>query len=44
MPKTRYHVLARFVAKEEIDSEVVEVFDLICEVASQARPLPIASE
>jgi hypothetical protein len=38
MPKTDYHVLARFLTKKEIDPEVVAVLDRILEVASRARP------
>jgi ABC-type taurine transport system ATPase subunit len=38
MRKTNYHVLARFVRKEDIDPEVVEKLDVIVEVAKQAKP------
>lgn len=38
MRKTDYHVLARFVPRERIDHEVVEVLDAILEVATQATP------
>jgi len=38
MMKTNYHVLARFVPKEEIDPEVEQVLDLILQVSKRARP------
>jgi hypothetical protein len=38
MRKTNYHVLARFVRKEDIDPEVVEKLDAIVEVARRAKP------
>jgi hypothetical protein len=38
MQKSDFHVLARFVPKDSIDREVVEVLDTIVEVASRATP------
>ncbi len=38
MRKTDYHVLARFVAKEDLDSEIRQTLDIIVEIASQAQP------
>jgi hypothetical protein len=40
MRKTDYHVLARYVPREQIDSEVAQVLDQIVEVASRAKPAP----
>lgn len=37
MRKTNYHVLARYVRKEDIDPEVVEKLDAIAEVAKRAK-------
>lgn len=42
MNKSDYHVLARFVPKDEIDPEVRSVLDSIVEVASRARPVAAA--
>lgn len=39
MRKTDYHVLARHVPKDQIDSEVSEVLNFIVEVAEKAKPL-----
>jgi ABC-type lipoprotein export system ATPase subunit len=39
MRKTNYHQLARFVPKELIDPEVVQVLDMIVEVAGRAKPV-----
>ncbi len=39
MRKTDYHVLARYVPREQIDSEVAQVLDRIVEVASRAKPV-----
>ncbi len=39
MPKTDYHVLARFVEADMIDEEVRTLLDRIVEVASRARPV-----
>jgi hypothetical protein len=36
--KTAYHVLARLVAKEDVDPEVGEKLDAIVQVARKARP------
>jgi len=38
MRKTNYHVLARYVRKEDIDPEVIEKLDAIVEVAKRAKP------
>lgn len=38
MPKTNYHVLAQFVAKEKVDLEVIEKLDAIVEVSFKAKP------
>jgi len=38
MNKSDYHILARHVAKEKIDSEVLEVLDAIYEVAEKSHP------
>jgi energy-coupling factor transporter ATP-binding protein EcfA2 len=38
MRKTNYHVLARFVRKEDMDPEVVEKLDAIVKVAMLAKP------
>jgi energy-coupling factor transporter ATP-binding protein EcfA2 len=38
--KTDYHVLARFVKKDEIDREVHEILNSILQVAEQASPAP----
>jgi len=38
MRKSNYHVLARYVRKEDIDPEVVEKLDAIVEVAKRAKP------
>lgn len=37
MSKTNYHVLAEFVSPEEIDDEVRQVLDAICETAEHAK-------
>jgi len=39
MRKTDYHVLARFLSKEQIDPEICKVLDAIVAVAGRARPL-----
>jgi hypothetical protein len=39
MRKTDYHQLARFVAAERVDGEVIGVLDTIVAVAGTARPL-----
>jgi energy-coupling factor transporter ATP-binding protein EcfA2 len=39
MPKTDYHVLARYVPRDMIDPEVTEVLDSIREVARAAHPV-----
>jgi len=39
MRKTDYHFLARYVPKESIDPEIVEVLDAIEVTARRARPL-----
>lgn len=39
MSKSRYHVLARYTPKDQIDPEVARVLDLIAEVSSQSRPV-----
>lgn len=39
MLKTDYHVIARYVAREQIDPEVSSVLNLIARVAEQAKPL-----
>jgi ABC-type taurine transport system ATPase subunit len=39
MRKANYHVLARFVHKEDIDPEVIEKLDAIVEVAKRAKPV-----
>lgn len=39
MPKTNYHILARFVQKEFIAEEVIEKLDAIVSVAQKAKPL-----
>jgi hypothetical protein len=39
MSKTNYHVLARFVPRGEINSEVSQVLDEIAEVAGRAAPV-----
>jgi len=39
MQKTDYHVLARYVAKDQVDPEVSSVLSLIARVAGQAKPL-----
>ncbi|TET21834.1 MAG: AAA family ATPase [Candidatus Stahlbacteria bacterium] len=36
--KSGYHILARLVLKDRIDTEIVEKLDAIVEVANQARP------
>lgn len=41
MTKAGYHVLTRYVPMEQVDPEVRHVLDLICEVASRARPVKI---
>lgn len=38
--ETDYHVLARFVKKDEIDREVQEILNSILQVAEQASPAP----
>ena len=38
MNKSDYHVLAAHVPRDEIDPEVSQVLDLICQAAAQARP------
>jgi hypothetical protein len=38
MRKSNYHELAKYVAAEDIDPEVVEKLDAIVEVAQQAKP------
>lgn len=38
LQKTDYHVLARYVPREQIDPEVGQVLDVIVEVASRAQP------
>lgn len=38
--KTDYHVLARFVLRDEIDPEVHEILDAILQVAERAVPAP----
>jgi predicted ATPase len=40
MRKTSYHELARFVPRDRIDPEVVQVLDLIHEVKGRASPAP----
>lgn len=37
MNKTDYHVLARYVTKDQIDSEIAEVLDMIAKTAKKAR-------
>lgn len=39
MAKTDYHVLARFVEKQEVDPEVKEILDAILGVANKAKPV-----
>jgi hypothetical protein len=39
MRKTNYHVLTKYLKKEDIDPEVSEKLDAIVEVAQQAKPL-----
>lgn len=39
MRKTNYHVLARYIKKEQIDPEVIQVLDCIIQVASKAIPV-----
>lgn len=36
--KTDYHILARFLSREQVDEEVIEKLDLIVEAASKAKP------
>jgi hypothetical protein len=38
MQKTDYHVLAKFVPKERLSPEVIEMLDGIVEVESRAKP------
>jgi len=38
MRKTNYHVLAKFVPREKIDPEVIEVLDRIVEISQKAKP------
>jgi len=38
MRKTNYHVLAKYVQKDNIDPEITEKLDAIVEVAQQAKP------
>ncbi|MEW6387288.1 MAG: AAA family ATPase [Thermodesulfobacteriota bacterium] len=40
MRKTDYHILARYVPKEQINHEVSKVLDLIVRVAGEAKPFP----
>ena len=39
MQKTDYHILARFVPRDQIDPEIIEKLDLIGDVAQRARPV-----
>ena len=39
LQKTDYHVLARYVPRDQIDPEVGQVLDAIVDVASRAKPL-----
>jgi ABC-type nitrate/sulfonate/bicarbonate transport system ATPase subunit len=39
MNKSDYHTLARYVPREQIDPEVIEVLDLIAQVAARAKPV-----
>ncbi len=39
MQKSNYHVLAKFISREEVDPEVVRVLDAIVETAQKARPV-----
>ncbi len=39
MWKADYHILARYMPKDQIDPEVTQVLDYIVEVAGQAKPL-----
>ncbi len=38
LTKTDYHVLAQFLTKDQIDTEVIQKLDLIVETASKAKP------
>jgi hypothetical protein len=38
LQKTDYHVLARYVPRDQIDPEVAQVLDAIVDVASRAQP------
>ena len=38
LQKTDYHVLARYVRRDQIDLEVGQVLDAIVDVASRAKP------
>lgn len=38
MPKTNYHILARFVPWENLDVEIIEKLDAIAATAQKARP------
>jgi energy-coupling factor transporter ATP-binding protein EcfA2 len=42
MRKTDYHILARFVPRDQVDAEVVAVLDTIVAVAEQAKPAETA--
>jgi hypothetical protein len=39
MTKSDYHILTRFVPKEQIDDEVVEVLDSILAIRQKAKPV-----
>lgn len=39
MSKSRYHVLARYTPRDQIDPEVAQVLDLIAAVSSHAKPV-----
>ena len=39
LQKTDYHILARYVPRDQLDAEVGQVLDAIGDVASQAKPV-----
>jgi hypothetical protein len=44
MRKTHYHVLTRFVPKDQIPAEISQALDQIVIVANQARPMSAPSD
>jgi hypothetical protein len=39
MRKTNYHVLVQYIPEDQIDPEIINALDKICEVAEKAKPV-----